>query len=110
MALRILRKPPANRVAKKDTPNDYTGPDPVADRVLVINLWFFKYGTSDRFQGAALLLALFLLVMIAVLIVVSFCITIEDARFDKIFAWLGSAFLLVSGVAIGRATSSKSDD
>ena len=95
-------------VAKKlDKVKDFTGDEPVADRVLAINLPFFKYGTSDRFQGAAILLALSLLLLITGLFVWSFLSEIPDNRFDKIFGWLGSAFLLVMGVAIGRGASGK---
>ena len=95
-------------VAKElDKVKDFTGDEPVANRVLAINLHFFKYGTSDRFQGAAILLALSLLLLITGLFVWSFLSEIPDNRFDKIFGWLGSAFLLVMGVAIGRGASSK---
>ncbi len=102
-----LRPPPPDKVVKKDELADYTGSDPVPDRVLVINLRFFKYGTSDRFQGAAILLALTLLLLIASIFVLSALLEIPDNRFDKTFGWLGSAFLLVMGVAIGRGTSGK---
>ena len=37
-----LRPPPPDKVVKKDEPADYTGSDPVPDRVLVINLRFFN--------------------------------------------------------------------
>ena len=57
-----------------------------------------------------MLLALFLLLLITFILVWSFVSEIPDSRFDKIFGWLGSAFLLVSGVAIGRAASGKKDD
>lgn len=94
---------------KLDKPTDYTGGDPAAGRVLVINLGFFKYGTSDRFQGAAILMSVILLGLVATLLIASILADIPDNRFDKIFSWLGSAFLLVVGVAIGRATATKDD-
>ena len=104
-----LRAPPPDKVVKKDEPADYTGSGPVADRVLVINLGFFKYGTNDRFQGAALLLATLLLFLVLLLIIASVVVDIPDARFGEVFQWLGGTFLLVTGVAIGRATSGRSD-
>lgn len=104
-----LRAPSPDKVVKKDEPADYTGSGPVRDRVLVINLGFFKYGTSDRFQGAALVLAIALLFLVLLLIIASVVTDISDARFDGIFQWLGGTFLLVTGVAIGRATSGRSD-
>lgn len=89
---------------KLDDP-DYTADTPAPGRILVISLPFFKYGTSDRFQGAAVLLSIVLLGVIAILLTASFIIDIPDGRFDKIFSWLGGTFLLVMGVAIGRAST-----
>lgn len=91
---------------KLDDP-DYTSDSPAPGRVLAINLPFFKYGTSDRFQGAAILLSIILLGVIALFLIGSIFADIPDGRFDKIFSWLGGAFLLVMGVAIGRASTKK---
>jgi hypothetical protein len=107
MALRPLRRPPAANVGLRDSPADYTGAD-APERVLLINLGFLRYGTIDRLQGAAIFLALFLLLLIAVVIIVGL-FKGDSPWFDRVFAWLGGAFLFVAGVAIGRGASRAQD-
>jgi arginine exporter protein ArgO len=103
MALRRLRRPQPADVRLRDTPADYTGSD-APERVLIINLFILRYGTSDRFQGAAIFLAFLLLLLLAAVVVLGI-IYGETPWSDRVFGWLGSAFLIVAGVAIGRATS-----
>jgi len=43
--------------------NDYTGSE-AENRVLHINLWFFKYGTNDKTHAAAMVLSLLLFITI----------------------------------------------
>jgi hypothetical protein len=77
--------------------NDYTGPQ-AEDRVLHINLMFFKYGTNDKTHAAALVLSLLLFATIVGVLI--FGNGTEWAK--EAFHWLGSAFLFVSGVALGK--------
>jgi arginine exporter protein ArgO len=104
MALRRLKRPQPSNVGPRDTPADYTGVD-APERVLIINLGILRYGTTDRFQGAAIFLSFILLFLLALVMIFGF-ICGETPLFDRIFGWLGSAFLFVAGVAIGRAASS----
>ena len=90
---------------------DHTGKG-AEGRVLHLNLWFFKYGTDDKSHAAAILLSLLLLIIIVVVILWGM-----DAKntgwADKVFSWLGSAFLFVTGIALGgkeNGISKKTDD
>ena len=77
--------------------NDYTGPQ-AEDRVLHINFGFFKYGTNDKTHAAALVLSLLLFCTI-----VGVLIWGDGGEWAKeAFHWLGSAFLFVTGVALGK--------
>lgn len=82
---------------------DFTG-EHADDRVLRINLWFFKYGTDDKPHAAAIALSLIILfVLIAVMVIGLF--SSQSAWLNKIFDWLGATFIFVAGVAIGRTGS-----
>jgi hypothetical protein len=88
--------------------SDYTGGS--ADkRVLHINFGIFKYGTDDKAHAAALVFALILLIALLGIVVAGF--NTENAAWaDKCFGWLGSAFLFVAGVALGKGSAKKSED
>lgn len=73
------------------------------DRSFYINLGFFKYGTADKVHGAAVLFSVLLLIVIVTLIFTGPFLGLPDAWLDRVFTWLGSAFLFVAGVAVGRA-------
>lgn len=76
---------------------DFTG-EHAGDRVLRINLGFFKYGTKDQTHGAALVFSLLLLLCIVGVLAFG-----SGANADKALSWLESAFLFVSGVAVGKS-------
>ena len=79
---------------------DYTTRTDADDRVLFINLRFFRYGTNDKAHAAALVLSLILLLTIIALIFVG-PRHAEGQWDDKAFSWLGGAFLFIAGVALG---------
>jgi len=91
-----------------DRPDNYTSLSPdwtgsgANDRVMHINMPFLKYGTNDKTHAASLLLSLLLLIIIVFL---SICgmFSSNAAWMDKVFTYLGSAFLFVAGVAVGRS-------
>ncbi len=85
--------------------SDYTS-EAADNRVLRLNLGFLKYGTSDQTHAAAIVLSMFLLLCMAGVLI--FNINTETGW--RAFQWLGSAFLFVAGVAVGRSTSSGSKD
>ena len=75
------------------------------NQVLMIDLGFFKYGTDDKGHAASLLLSFFLLLLLCVLFPIG-------AFFDRVWVVdalqiLGTAFTLVSGVAIGKSIGEK---
>lgn len=77
--------------------NDFTG-TAADNRVLHINLGIFKYGTSDRTHAAALVLSLLLFGSIVGVLIFG-----NGGEWAKeAFRWLGSSFLFVSGVALGK--------
>ena len=90
--------PVPDRDTKKGM-SDYTGPS-ADERVLHINVGFFKYGTNDKAHAAAMVLSLLLFASIAVLLIFG----MQHEWADKVFTWLGSAFLFVTGVAIGKGS------
>ncbi len=100
-------KPPSNLAPKpdKDTRkelDDLTGTE-ATGRVLFINIGFFRYGTDDKIHAAAIVLSMVLLIMIVgVLLRAS---GQESAWNDKVFNWLGGAFLFVAGIALGKGGS-----
>ncbi len=83
---------------------DYTSPT-AANRILHINLGFFKYGTSDQAHAAAMVLSLLLLIFIAAILIFA----PSGGVADKILSWLESAFLLTVGVAIGKSGGKSSE-
>jgi hypothetical protein len=88
---------------------DFTGKD-AGDRVLYVNLFFFKYGTNDKVHAAALVLSLVLLFAMIALIFIGTRHN-NAAWDDKAFSWLGGAFLFITGLALGKgATGHKPDD
>jgi len=94
--------------ATKTGLSDYTGGS-ANKRVLHINLGIFKYGTDDKSHAAALVFALILLIALLGIVIAGF--HVENAAWaDKCFGWLGSAFLFVAGVALGKSSSKRSDD
>lgn len=66
--------------------------------MLHINLFIFKYGTNDKTHAAALVLSLLLFSTIVGVLIFG-----NGGEWAKeAFRWLGSAFLFVSGVALGK--------
>lgn len=80
---------------------DYTEGKTAPARVMHINLWVFKYGTNDKTHGAAVALAIFLLMLITLIYVTGFLS--DNTLADKVLSWLGSAFMFVAGVAVGKS-------
>jgi peptidoglycan/LPS O-acetylase OafA/YrhL len=99
-----LITPPKNPspVPDKYTKKEPAHTSPEADgRVFYISLLFARYGTDDKSHGAAVLLSILTLAVIFVLI----CIGVKTGVtpwLDRAFTWLGSAFLFLAGVAVGR--------
>jgi hypothetical protein len=79
---------------------DFTGPD-AENRVLYINAGFFRYGTDDKAHAASIALSMVLL-LVALLVMVVGLFSSNVVWLEKMQAWIGSAFLFVAGVAIGR--------
>lgn len=103
MEIQPLKRPVA-AVGNKDNQSDYTSDGNASDRVLYINIGFFKYGTNDKAHGAAVVLALIILVLMAVLYIWGGYIELKE----KLLIWAGNAFLFVAGVAVGKS-GEKSD-
>lgn len=86
---------------------DFTG-NSADKRVLHINLGFIKYGTNDKSHAAAIVLSIVLLLTIIGVIFIGVA-SPDLAWKEKIFNWLGGAFLFVSGVALGGKSNQDSD-
>lgn len=99
--LKPLKRPDPSQVRQKDEPDDYTG-DNASDRVLFINLGFFKYGTNDKSHGAAIILSFLLFVLLAVIFVIGFWATNVDWA-KECLRFVGTTFVFVAGVAVGRS-------
>lgn len=106
--------PPANVSSQPDKAtkkglSDYTG-NAADERVLHINLWFFKYGTNDKAHAAAIVFSLILLMMIIGIMTYGGTSGANAAWADKMFNWLGGTFLFISGVALGSKGGNGSAD
>jgi len=86
---------------------DYTG-DSAADRVFYVNLVILKYGTNDKVHAAALILSMVLLIATIGIYAAGFFVT-DTTWAERAAQWLGSAFLFVAGVALGKAGSEGGD-
>ena len=84
---------------------DFTG-DSAPERIFFINLYFFRYGTKDKAHGATVLLSLLLLAVILIVMAIGLHSGTSE-WLDRVFTWLGSAFLFVAGVAVGRSGPEK---
>lgn len=102
-----LKRPTTVDESSKDTPADYTGKD-APERVFHFNLGFLKFGTSDKIQGAAVLLSILILIVICGVFAAGLSNS-SNPWIEKAFGWLSSAFLFVVGVAVGRSGSPNSD-
>jgi hypothetical protein len=86
---------------------DFTGPD-ASNRILFINLGFFKYGTADKAHAGSIFLSL-VLILVAFLIMIIGLSSANGPWLEKVLSLVWSAFLFVVGVSIGRAQSDKTD-
>lgn len=91
---------------KKGLP-DFAADNFASDRVLHINLKFFKYGTNDKAHAAAIMLSLLLFMAIIIVIIIGMWVT-NVSWAEKAFNWLGSAFLFSSGIALGGSGKNRS--
>ena|ERR1700735_4249793 len=104
MTVRKIPPPSGNLSEKPDHATrkdiDFTGPS-AEKRILYINLGIFRYGTDDKAHAASIVLSLILLVMTLIIMLVGL-FSSNLGWLEKMQAWIGSAFLFVAGVAIGR--------
>lgn len=104
LELKKLKRPESGNVVRIDNPADYTSGN-AGDRVLFVNLWFVKFGTTDKLQGAAIFLTVLFLVMAIVVIFVGL---FGDKLWAKeALSWLTTPLMLVVGVAVGRGSKDK---
>lgn len=89
-----------------DSPADYTAEANAPDRVMFLNLLFFKYGTNDKAHGAAIVLAIMLLLFMLIVFLSGLFICSPEIT-EKILTWTGGAFLFVAGVAVGKNGSAE---
>jgi len=92
--------PSSNPDKKTKLAPDWTSKT-ASDRIIYINLWFFKYGTKDKAHGAAVIFSLLLLFMIGAVIALGYSQSSPEWSIEA-FSWLGSTFLFIAGVAVGR--------
>ncbi len=102
--------PPSGELSNKpdkDTKKDldFTGPS-ANKRVLYINAGIFKYGTDDKAHAASIALSMVLLAVSLIVMIVGL-FSGNTQWLEKMQAWIGSAFLFVAGVAIGRGGKEK---
>lgn len=108
-----IPSPPSDTPDKPDRytnlVNDQTGPS-ARDRTFYLNLGVLRFGTNDKIQGAAILLAIFILIAYILILLVSINSIhseITDSILDKAVAGLWNVFLLAIGVALGRGINSQ---
>lgn len=81
--------------------DDYTEPR-AAGRVLFIVTKWIRFGTDDKTYAAAVLLSAVLLVLVLVMVVLGAWFG-DQGWWEIAFTWIGNAFFLTAGVAVGRA-------
>jgi len=70
---------------------------------------WLRYGTDDKGHAAALIFSLLVLTLILLSIVLGFFVEKEE-WLDRIFSWLGSAFMFTAGIAIGGRNQENSGE
>ena len=95
--------PPPERPSASvtDTTEDYTSTSDVPGRAFVLNFGRIRYGTKDAIQGASILLALVMLLMLAIAFVAD--IFTDRAMTKDLLNWITTPLMLAIGVAIGRS-------
>ncbi|NTB04416.1 hypothetical protein [Agrobacterium tumefaciens] len=97
-----------------DQPDADTRKDPcftdghAPNQVFHFARWGFAYGTDDKGHAAALTLSFAILLLILLIVFLGAFLTEREWLAD-ILKVLGSAFLIVAGIAVGKSTS-KSDE
>ena len=81
------------------------------DRILFFNTGILKFGIPDASKAIALVLCLIILFFAFIVMLVGLCLN-NTVWLDRIFSWLGNAFLFLAGFAIGggRHSSSQSKE
>lgn len=98
---KVPDRPSPNDVTEKDRPEDYTGPS-APNRALFINLYFLKFGSDDKIQGAAIFVCICLTILIILVLMIN-TIKESSALTTAVLDWIKSPFLLALGAAVGRA-------
>lgn len=97
-----------------DQPDTDTRKDPcftdghAPNQVFHFSKWGFAYGTDDKGHAAALTISFAILGLILLIVLVGAFLSEREWLAD-ILKVLGSAFLIVAGIAVGQSTS-KSDE
>ncbi|UNK38218.1 hypothetical protein MNR02_00435 [Shinella sp. H4-D48] len=92
-----------------DQPDTATRKDPcftdghAPNQVFHFSKWGFAYGTDDKGHAAALTLSFAILALILLIVIVGALVTEREWLAD-ILKVLGSAFLIVAGIAVGKST------
>lgn len=97
-----IPKRPTKKVST-DQPSDYTGGGQSPNRVLYIDLWRIKYGTDDKFQGAAVMLSLLLILLLMVALSAGAYNKEFSPISEKVVNWVQPVLTLVIGAAIGKS-------
>ncbi|NDA47583.1 MAG: hypothetical protein EBY21_09990 [Alphaproteobacteria bacterium] len=81
------------------------------ERILFFNTQILKFGIPDMNKAIALVLCLIILTFSFIVMSAGLFLT-NTVWLDRIFSWLGNAFLFLAGFAIGdgKQTPSKSKD
>ncbi|NTF63424.1 hypothetical protein [Rhizobium rhizogenes] len=99
---------PSPPAPTSDQPDLETRKDPAytdghaPNQVFHFQRWGFSYGTDDKGHAAALTLSLAILALILVIVVIGALLSEREWLAD-ILKVLGSAFLIVAGIAVGKS-------
>lgn len=102
-----LKRPLASDVVNRDSPGDYTQSSSAPNRSFYVTLLFMRFGTTDKFQGAAFFLTLVLLLLLVGAWVVGIW---YPTHWEKAWDLLTTPFTLALGVAIGSSSKTKDDN
>ena len=100
---RVSTNDPADAYTR--TAPDYTG-EQADNRVLLIDLRFLKLGIPEISKAIALVLCLIILAFSFTIMIVGLWVN-NTIWLDRIFSWLGNAFLFLVGFAVGDVKAIK---
>lgn len=96
-----LPSPEHPKATINDNRDDYTSVQDVPGRAFLLNFGLIRFGTGDTIQGASVLLALIMLLMLFIAFISD--VVLARSTTEALLGWITTPLMLAIGVAIGRS-------